>query len=278
MVEALHLLDSLGAAPVDHGAAHVVAAFPPRAENPMKLRLRFVPATPYYKAGPEISTEVRLAGPSPLRQIGLALVVLALAAWVVAGWRRAPKAAAVAGRDETAPPSGRAGVAVLRTEPGFSGWRGIVSDAHDAAPIPRARLRIVAPTFEGDGVIADVTADDDGNFRLEGEPVQGARLMVESEFHASYEQALPPPSVLGIALVTRRRALLERLVRWARRQGAPFDMVPEPTPGHVRRAAARNESPAIADWAANVERAAYGPEAVGAATERDVRATEPRAR
>ena len=40
------------------------------------------------------------------------------------------------------------------------------------------------------------------------------------------------------ALVLRKRALLDRLVEWARRRGLPYDARPEPTPGHVRRAAA----------------------------------------
>ncbi|HVY49044.1 MAG TPA: carboxypeptidase-like regulatory domain-containing protein, partial [Minicystis sp.] len=276
VVEALYGVESVGAAPVRGGSAHVVAAFPPRAGSPMHVRLRFVPASPYTKPGPEAAVDVAFAAPSPLRQIGLAVLVAALAAWVVAGWRRAPKQAAPE-REQPAPPPGRAGVAVLSTAPGFSGWRGTVTDAHDGAPIPHATLRIVAPTFQGDGVLAEVEADDAGAFRLEGAPSEGARLVVESELHASHEQALPPPSVLGIALVTRRRALLDRLVRWARRQGAPFDMVPEPTPGHVRRAAARNDAAAVAEWAAKVEHAAYGPEPVGPAAEHDVRAREPNA-
>jgi hypothetical protein len=56
--------------------------------------------------------------------------------------------------------------------------------------------------------------------------------------------------------VLRRRALLERLVDWARRRGRPYDAKPEPTPGHVRRAAGSEFS--VARWADAVERAAYG--------------------
>jgi hypothetical protein len=60
--------------------------------------------------------------------------------------------------------------------------------------------------------------------------------------------------------------LLDRLVAWARRRGKPFDARPEPTPGHVRRAAGRLEfevdqrarAEEIEQWATAVERAAYG--------------------
>jgi hypothetical protein len=78
-------------------------------------------------------------------------------------------------------------------------------------------------------------------------------------------------------LVTRRRALLERLVRWARRRGAPFDSSTEPTPGHVRRVAARSSVSEVEAWATKVEDAVYGPEKVTASVEQQVRAVEPRA-
>ena len=89
------------------------------------------------------------------------------------------------------------------------------------------------------------------------------RACVDSADHSTHEQPLPPPSVLGVALVTRRRALLERLVRWARQKGAPFDGAPEPTPGHVRRVASRASAVEVEAWASRVEQAAYGPERGG---------------
>jgi hypothetical protein len=67
---------------------------------------------------------------------------------------------------------------------------------------------------------------------------------------------LPHSGELDVALLLRRRALLDRLVAWARSRGKPFDARPEPTPGHVRRAAGK-ELP-VAQWADAVERAAYG--------------------
>jgi len=162
---------------------------------------------------------------------------------------------------------------------GQSGWRGIVNDAHDATPVHGARLSIIVPTFEGDGVVARTTTDERGAFTIEGASAtsaSGARLVVESIEHSTYEQALPPPSVLAVALVTRRRAMLERLVRWARRQGAPFDGPPEPTPGHVRRVASRTNVGDVEEWAQRVELVAFGPEAVDEGLEQHVRATEPK--
>ena len=67
---------------------------------------------------------------------------------------------------------------------------------------------------------------------------------------------MPAPGELDVALVLRKRALLDRLVAWARSRGKPFDGRAEPTPGHVRRAAAAELS--VARWADAVERAAYG--------------------
>ncbi len=95
-------------------------------------------------------------------------------------------------------------------------------------------------TFEGRNVLLSVGTEADGSFRLGGlEGLVGDEQMsVEGPLHARLVQPLPPPGELSIALVLRRRALLARLVTWARRRGRPFDVKPEPTPGHVRRAAA----------------------------------------
>jgi hypothetical protein len=81
-------------------------------------------------------------------------------------------------------------------------------------------------------------------------------------------QPLPPAGELSIALVLRRRELLVRLVGWARKRGRPFDVKPEPTPGHVRRAAADDFQ--TARWADAVERAVFGSEDVDARVEREI--------
>jgi hypothetical protein len=273
--------ESVGAATVDEqGHARVVAVFPAEGASLVWLGLRYVPAAPWYRAGPELRVEAKIAGPGALRQLVLAVVVVVAAAWVASGWRRAPRPRMAPGVEgSAAPPSGRAGVRVLASPGDLRGWRGKVADAHDGAPIAGARLSIVAPTFEGDGVVARATADEHGAFTLEGTyriDASDARLVVSADTHATHEQPLPPPSVLAVALVTRRRALLERLVKWARQRGAPFDGAPEPTPGHVRRAATRAGAAEVEAWAGRVEQAAYGPEPVDEAREREVRSGEPR--
>jgi hypothetical protein len=272
--------DIVGAGDVDEkGHAHLVATFSAGGARVVPLQLRFIPAAPsWYRPGPELRVEANLQGPGVGRQILLAAVVIAAAAWVVGGWRRSPRPRVAPTLESAkAPPSGRAGVQVIDSPADLKGWRGTVSDAHDGTPVAGARLTIVAPAFEGDGVVARAVSDERGAFTLEGSYRSDARLVVDSAEHTKHEQALPPPAVLAVALVTRRRALLERLVRWARQKGAPFDGTPEPTPGHVRRVAARASSEDVEAWASRVEHAVYGPDAVDEAAERDVRAAEPRA-
>jgi hypothetical protein len=270
--------ESVGAGEVAHGHAHVVVSFASGGASTVPILLRYVSSAPWYRAGPALQTEVSLAGPGILKEILVALVVLAAGAWVVGGWRRAPKAPVAPG-EEILPalPSGKAGVQVLGPSRVGNGWSGVVSDAHEGTPIVGARLAIIAPSFQGDGVIAEVLTDERGMFTLDAAHRSDARLVVESPLHSAYEQALPPPSALGVALVTRRRALLDRLVRWARRQGAPYDGTPEPTPGHVRRVAARGSAEEIEAWARRVENVAYGPDPVVEPVEREVRSVEPRA-
>jgi hypothetical protein len=269
---------------VQAGQASVVVSFPADRAGSVPLSLRYVPSSPWWRAGAPLELAVPVSGPGVIRQVVLGLLVAACAAWVVAGWRRAPKRLAPLGADRTTvPPSGRAGVQVLGATSGQSDWRGTVADAHEGTPIAGAALRIVVPSFQGSGVVAEATSDARGAFVLElpaehASRRSDARLVVESSLHSTFEQGLPSPSVLAVALVTRRRALLERLVRWARRAGAPYDGPPEPTPGHVRRVANRGDAADVEAWARRVESAAFGDEAVDATHEDEVRAAEPRGR
>jgi hypothetical protein len=271
--------DSVGAGMIDeNGHARIVATFSAGGATLAPLSLRFVPAAEWYRPGPELRVEARLAGPGVGRQILLAVTVLVAAAWVIVGWRRSPRPPALPGVDGSAAPrSGRAGVQVLASPADLTGWRGTVADAHDGALIAGARVSIVLPAFAGDGVAARAVTDEHGAFSIEAPYRNDGRLVVDAPEHSTHEQPLPPPSVLAVTLITRRRAILERLVRWARQRGAPFDGTSEPTPGHVRRVAARSSAQEIEAWAGRVEQAAFGPQPVDEAIERDVRATEPRA-
>jgi hypothetical protein len=276
---AVSTIESAGTGAVEDGKARVIVSFPVDRAGSIPITLRYVPAAPWWRSGQELRVDLPIAGPGILRQVLLAIVVVIVTAWVIAPWRRAPKSRATKDADAVAPPSGRAGVHVVAAPAGQSGWKGTVMDAHEGSPVAGARLSIVVPAFEGDGVATRGTTDDRGAFSLTlegGSAPNGARLLVESAEHSSYEQALPPPSVLAVALVTRRRALLDRLVRWARRQGTPYDGPPEPTPGHVRRVASRASAREIESWAQRIEHFAFGPEVVDEKREQEVRATEPK--
>ena len=67
--------------------------------------------------------------------------------------------------------------------------------------------------------------------------------------------------------------MLGRLVGWARKRGRPFDVKPEPTPGHVRRAAADDFQ--TARWADAVERAVFGGGEVDARMEGEIERMAP---
>jgi hypothetical protein len=254
----------------------VVVSFAAERAGDVPLAFRYVPAAPWWRPGANAAVTLRVNGPGPWRQALLAAVVGALAAWIVRGWRRAPKPPRTE-RDSLAPaaPAGRAGVRVVEPADAEAGWRGRVVDAHDGTPIAGATLTVTVPSFEGDGVVARVESDPSGQFTLGAGHARDARLAVEARLHAAHEQALPQPGVLVVALVTRRRALLDRLVRWARRYGQPFDGPPEPTPGHVRRVASRVAALEVEAWARRVETAAFGPDAVDAEAEREAREREP---
>ncbi len=276
IVEALLGSDPVGTGKVEKGKAKLVLTFAGTAKARVPITLRYVAASPFIQAGETTKLTVVVVGPSPIRQIILAVVGVALAAWIVAKWRRAPKSEK---RESVLPPppSGRPEILVLDRPTGLKGWKGVVTDAHDGFPIENAVLRIVVPAFDGRGELARSETARDGTFSLDVPDVpRDARLIVEGSLHATYEQPLPAPSVLRVALLTRRRALLDRLVRWARARGVPFDSSKEPTPGHVRRVASRTGAEAVESWATYLEQAAFGGESVTREVEDDVMAREPK--
>jgi hypothetical protein len=130
-------------------------------------------------------------------------------------------------------------------------------------------------TFEGRTTLASAAANERGEFTLP--PVDGLvgdeQISVEAPLHARLVQKLPPSGELAIALVLRKRALLSRLVAWAKRAGGAFDGKPEPTPGHVRRAAGDDFQ--TARWADAVERAVFGGGELDARAEGEIDRMEP---
>ncbi len=265
----------VGVANVQGGEAAPIVVFPRGRAESATVTLRYVPASESYVSGSVATIDVKLDRPSMVGNIVLAAVVVTMAAWLAVSWRRAPKRA-MEDDPKGAPLSGRPGLHIVRTGTAHAGWSGVVTDAHDGFPIVGATLKIVAPTFQGDGIVATATSGASGEFSFPETSTNDARLVVSADLHSDFEQALPPPSVISILLVTRRRALLDRLVRWARKHGSPYEGPPEPTPGHVRRAAGRAGAEPVARWAGEVEKAAFGVSPVDAETESRVRADEPK--
>src|SRR6202020_657092 len=158
---------------------------------------------------------------------------------------------------------------VIRVAQEGEGWKGRVTDADDATGIPVARVQIERPAFGRAEVLASVATDDDGRFELPPtERHLGDELSIEAPLHVALRRPLPPPGDLDAQLVQRKRALLGRLVGWAKLRGRPFDARPERTSGHVRHVA--GEDFRVARWADAVERAAYGGEPVDARVEADI--------
>jgi hypothetical protein len=278
-LEALLDGESVGTARVALGAARLVATFEPRRRDTERLVVRYLPDAPWWIAGSPLQVELPVAGPSGWRRLPWALGAAAILGWLARGWRRPARSRAAREDEPAPPPSGRASVELIEAGPPRSGWRGRVLDAHDGSPVPGARVAILVPAFAGEGLAGSAHAADDGSFRLEhaeGLPREGVRLEVSARWHATLERPLPPPGHVAIAVVTRRRALLERLVRWAARRGRPWMERGEPTPGALARIARRQGKPEVERWARHVESAAYGPDPVDEAAEARSREHEPR--
>jgi len=271
-VEALSADAVVGAAPVEGGAARVVVTFSMPGGETTPLRVRYLPDAPWFVPGPELSLEQPVRAPSPWKRFPLLAAGLAVALWLVLA--RMPRRARGSGaaRASRAPPLPAgvgAHVELVRAGSSSNGWTGRLLDAHDGGAVAGARVAIERPGFEGVETVAQTTSEADGAFALG--PVDarpGDELVAEGRVHAAIRRPLPPAGELQITLVLRRRALLERLVAWARRRGRPFDAQPDATPGHVRRAAGQDV--ALARWAEAVERAAYAGGEVDQRTQSEV--------
>ena len=268
----------IGAAPVERGIARLTLTFTAEGSE-AAVRLRYVPASPWYEPLGEPVVKVPIRGPGLLAKAPILLAGLAVLGFFLIG-----RVASKGNEPEPEPArlnveadrTGKARLDVVRAAGRHEvGWRGSVMDAHEGTPVRGARVWIERGTFEGKSMLASVGTDADGSFglpRLEG-LVGSEQMAVEAPFHARLVQPLPPAGELSIALVLRRRALLGRLVTWARSQGRPFDVRPEPTPGHVRRAAADDLQ--TARWADAIERAVFGGGEVDAQTEGEIERMAP---
>ena len=268
----------VGAAPVERGIARLTLTFAARGTEAL-VHLRYVPVAPWYEPLGEPTVTVPIRGPGLAAKAPILVAGAAVLAFFLLGRVTSSRRA----RAETKPEQpasdaqrGEPRVALVRpANPGERGWRGRVVDAHEGTPVTSARVWIERGTFEGRTVLASVACEADGTFELP--PMTGLvgdeQLGAEAPLHGRLVQPLPPDGELSVALVLRRRALLARLVSWARRRGGPFDARPEPTPGHVKRAA--GEEFPVARWADAIERAVFGGGEVDARAEREIEQLAP---
>lgn len=268
--------DVVGTGHVADGWADVVMTFRPRRDTGSHgVTLRYRPDAPYFEQAGSISVAVIAVQPSLwLRAVPLVLAAL-VGTWLLRGWWR-PKRRE---RQAMARPSvkGVSSLEIVRPLNTRDRWTGKVVDAHDESPIAHARVRVVVPTFLELDVVVDERTNARGIFEFVLRTAEkDLRLRVESEFHGEIDRPLPPASEMVVALVSRRRLLLDRLVRWARRSGKPWHQQPDPTPGHVARVARGQRGDAVARWAERVEAGAYGPDPVDYRSEKEVRDMEPR--
>jgi hypothetical protein len=268
-VEAIAAGRTAGIAPVVNGSAElrVLLGARPGAQT---ISIRYLSATPWWLAGAERKLVLTVPPASPWRWLPWALGLFAVAAWLLAAWRR-PARKELPNQTPARPQPVEPALAWAPEQASASGWIGHVVDAHDGAAIAGARVVILWP--HGGALAASTTPRGDFSLDFAGAPPEGGVIRVEAPWHAALERPLPPPGRLSVSLVTRRRALLARLVDWAERHGLPGHGQKEPTPADL--ANARAVAPEVAGWAAAVEAAAFGPMPVDSEREAEVRALEP---
>ncbi len=267
----------VGAAPVERGIARLTLTFAAQGSETL-VALRYVPSSPWYEPLPEPTVRIPIRGPGILSKAPILLAGLAVLVFFLVGRVSSKSAKATAAPARKADGEARDGkpkLEIVRSAArGERGWTGRVIDAHEGDPVTNARVWIERGSFDGRTVLASVATDARGKFTIPPlDVVGGEQIAAEAPLHARLVQPLPGSGEIAIALAQRRRALLARLVTWAKHRGAPFDVRPEPTPGHVRRAA--GDDAETARWADAVEQAVFGGGDVDAAVEREIEQLAP---
>jgi hypothetical protein len=265
---------ALGSSPLERGSARFRVNLP--SPPPLLLSLRYHSDDPWWQSGDALELQIDAATTGePARWPWL--VLLAPIGYVCLRALERP-----ASRKTRRPPRvpslpARSTAAAAPPAP-IAGWSGSVRDAHDGHPIGGARVEALLPSLlEGRRGLHTAT-DAEGHFALPSlpEPIpEGARLQISSPLHAELERPLPPQGRVDVVLISRRRALLARLVRWARAAGGAWQPSGEPTPGEVANVALRRGEHATARWAENVEAAAFDGSLVDREREAALHALEP---
>ena len=272
VVEARSRGRSIAAARVKEGLATLTLPSAASVALGSTLMLEYVGGGAGWLSGPPLELRLAPAGPSYGRYLLWTIAAAFAALAVVLGWRRPPR---VPRTEVRAAPRPRASVEVLEPFGAGGDYRGFVRDAHEGYAITPALV-----TFVGAGpnrpVLAQARTGQDGAFHI-GASSFPPETMVEvtAPFHATLAAALPVPGVIELSLVSRRRALLERLVQWAERRGKPWTRSPgEPTPTHIADVAASEAQPEVERWARGLEHLAFGPTPPDAASEQAAGVTD----
>jgi hypothetical protein len=245
----------VGASPLERGEGRVIMTFPMPAAGVARLRLRYAPDAPWFALADERDIEQPLEPSSPLRKLPLLLAALLVVA--VVGLARSPVRRRLKKVEPDEVLEGPR-VEVLQPSGSAQGWSGTVVDAHDVVPVPGARVAIERPGMTGVEIVAQTAADSKGAFTLAAFATRpGDELVSDGPLHAPLRSALPRGGVLRVALLQRKRAVLNEMVDWVKRRGEPFSFKGDPTPGELSAFAGRLR-PDVAEWADAVEQAAYG--------------------
>jgi hypothetical protein len=242
-------------------------------DRPTHMTLSYRGDDPWWVSGPPVEIVVPPGRTAPpLRWPWLALLVPIAYLFIRALQRPGVSGSPPPPKPPTLPV---AEIEFLEAIPEASGWSGVVRDAHDATPVAGARISIVLPVPESQPLGPSTLSDAEGRFHLESVAASGATLTVSAASHSELTRPLPPEGRIGVALVSRRRTLMRRLVDWARAAGTPWAGVDEPTPGEVFDVALRREEPRVAEWAHGIELAAFGKTPPDEQQEASLRALEP---
>lgn len=266
--------EAAGSSPLTNGAAELRAtlATPP----PTQLTLRYRSDDPWWLAGDALTLDILAPAPSQPSHWPW-LVLLAPVGYVCLRALERPASARRA-RPAAPKPAVPASAPARVSSVPVRGWSGTVKDAHDGRPIAGARVEATLPTLREQTLGVSSVSDEQGRFVLAPlrEPIaEGARLQVFAPLHSDFVRPLPPQGRVDVAMIARRRALLGRLVRWARAAGAPWLRAGEPTPGEVADVALRRGELATARWAEGVQAAAFAGDEVDASREASLHAQEP---
>ncbi len=248
------------------------------ASTPRQLEVRYHADDPWWLPGEPLLLDLESAdSPEPARWPWLVLLAPIGYICVRALQRPAPRQPRKVRRPPPRP------APAVRPQPALppapvSGWAGVVLDAHDGRPIAGAVISALLPSMRDASPRVSAVSDANGHFVLPPlrETIrEGAQLHVSSRLHSSFQRPLPPQGRVSVMLTLRKRALLERLVRWARAAGPPWQRSAEPTPGEVVDVALRRGDRETALWAEGVQEAVFSGADVEEADEAALRAREP---